>query len=333
MTTLYDLLGALPNDNAEEIRAAFRKAVKGVHPDVNPGDPEAALKFRQIVRAHDILSDREQRAAYDHLLTLAHEEQEQDSKFAVAAKVHRVASGVMALTVASAAAVGGYLLFMHMSAAAVAPLRPTLVAIDRIRIEPASGRLLDTAAVGPEIAAASTELASGSSAATIVSAAPEQLPLPVERIDGVYAADEDRAPCSQHAAGSCNADVTAALPASAPVNDAKFYRERGMAAYRKGDLTAAIADLNQAIQIDPRLKEAYIDRGVVFYRLHKFDRAFADAAAAKRIEKADRAVMDAMAKKQPLKPLKLDPPKMTRVSQRHTAVVADEPALTASYGN
>lgn len=333
MTTLYDLLGALPNDDAEEIRVAFRKAVKGVHPDVNPGDPEAALKFRQIVRAHDILSDRDQRAAYDHLLTLAHEEQEQDSKLAVAAKVHRVASGVMALTVASAAAVGGYLLFMHMSAAAVAPLRPTLVAVDRIKGGSLPAKLADSAAAGSEAAAASAELASASSATTMVSASPEQLPLPVEKIDDLYTTDEDRASCTQPHAGSCNADVTAALPASAPINDAKFYRERGMAAYRKGDLAAAIADLNQAIQIDPRLKEAYIDRGIVFYRLHKFDRAFADAAAAKRIEKADRAVMDAMTKKQPLKPLKLDPPKMTRVSQRHTAVVPDEPALTASYRN
>src|ERR1700688_2850540 len=71
MNTLYDLLGALPHDNAEALRAAFRRAVKGAHPDVRPDDPEAALKFREIVRANDILGDDEQRAAYDHLLELA----------------------------------------------------------------------------------------------------------------------------------------------------------------------------------------------------------------------------------------------------------------------
>ncbi|MGJ4944254.1 DnaJ domain-containing protein [Bradyrhizobium sp. HKCCYLS1011] len=324
MTTLYDLLGALPNDDAEEIRVAFRKAVKGVHPDVNPGDPEAAAKFRQIIRAHDILSDSEQRAAYDHLLTLAREEQEQESKLAVVAKVHKVASGVMALTVASAAAVGGYLLFMHMSAASVAPLKPIVVTTDRIKGGPGLGKPVETAALAPE-AASSTDSSSAVSVPTMASAPPEQLPLPVEKVDDVYASDEERASCAQPQAGSScsNAEVTGAVPAQAPGNDAKFYHERAMASYHKGDLMAAMGDLNQAIQIDPRLKQAYIDRGIVFYRLHKFDRAFADAAAAKRIEKADRAVMDAMAKKQPLRPLKLDPPHVTRVSQRHTTGVAD----------
>ncbi len=51
MNTLYDLLGALPHDDAEGLRTAFRQAVKGAHPDIKPGDPDAALKFRQIVRA------------------------------------------------------------------------------------------------------------------------------------------------------------------------------------------------------------------------------------------------------------------------------------------
>src|ERR1700761_6312888 len=65
MKTLYELLGALPDDDAEDIRAAFRKAVKSAHPDINPGDPDAAIKFRQIVRANEILVDQEQRAVYD----------------------------------------------------------------------------------------------------------------------------------------------------------------------------------------------------------------------------------------------------------------------------
>ena len=54
METLYDLLGALPNDDADELRAAFRRAVKRVHPDINSEDPDAGLKFRQIVRANEI---------------------------------------------------------------------------------------------------------------------------------------------------------------------------------------------------------------------------------------------------------------------------------------
>jgi DnaJ domain len=60
----YDLLGALPNDDADELRAAFRRAVKRVHPDINPEDLDAGLKIRRIVRANEILGDAEQRAAY-----------------------------------------------------------------------------------------------------------------------------------------------------------------------------------------------------------------------------------------------------------------------------
>jgi curved DNA-binding protein CbpA len=121
METLYDLLGALPKDDAEGLRTAFRQAVKGAHPDIHPGDPDAALKFREIVRANEILGDVEQRAAYDHLLDLARLEQELGSRRAVAARIHKFASGTIALAGASVVTVGGYLLFMHMSVASMAP--------------------------------------------------------------------------------------------------------------------------------------------------------------------------------------------------------------------
>jgi curved DNA-binding protein CbpA len=125
MKTLYDLLGALPSDDAEGLRTAFRKAVKGAHPDIHPGDSDAALKFRQIVRAHEILSDAGRRTAYDHLLELARLEQKSASEQAIVARIHKLTSGVIAGVIALAGAsvvtVGGYLLFMYMSAALVAP--------------------------------------------------------------------------------------------------------------------------------------------------------------------------------------------------------------------
>ena len=65
MGTLYDLLGALPSDDAEGLRTAFRKAAKATHPDINPDNPDAALRFRELVRAYDILTDTEQRATYE----------------------------------------------------------------------------------------------------------------------------------------------------------------------------------------------------------------------------------------------------------------------------
>jgi hypothetical protein len=119
MKTLYDLLGALPNDNAEGLRTAFRRAVKGAHPDIRPGDPDAPQRFRQIVIANEILGDAEQRAAYDDLLEHARLEQETASRYSLAARIQKLASGVIALSGASVVSVGGYLLLMHMSAASV----------------------------------------------------------------------------------------------------------------------------------------------------------------------------------------------------------------------
>jgi curved DNA-binding protein CbpA len=116
MSTLYELLGALSHDNAEELRTAFRKAVKGTHPDLKPDDPDAALKFREIVRAKEILGDPEQREVYDHLLDLARiEEESASSRQAVAAKIHSLASAVIAFTGASVVIIGGYLLYAYAS--------------------------------------------------------------------------------------------------------------------------------------------------------------------------------------------------------------------------
>jgi curved DNA-binding protein CbpA len=134
METLYDLLGALPHDDADSLRAAFRRAVKGAHPDVNPGDPDAGLKFRRIVRAHEILGDVEQRAAYDRRLEVMRLEQAVVAKQAVATKVDQVASGVMALTAVLAVAVGGFALFLQLSADT---LESTTTAADAVR-EPAA---------------------------------------------------------------------------------------------------------------------------------------------------------------------------------------------------
>src|SRR6516225_464298 len=103
MDTLYDLLGALPRDDAEGLRTAFRRAVKGTHPDLNPHDPDAGVKFRQIVRAQEILLDGEQRAAYDHLLELARVEAGEHAR---AGRMHRLASWVMALAGLSAVSIG-----------------------------------------------------------------------------------------------------------------------------------------------------------------------------------------------------------------------------------
>jgi hypothetical protein len=51
MKTLYDILNAHPDDDAERLKVAFRKAAMACHPDLNLHDPEAPVRFIQIVRA------------------------------------------------------------------------------------------------------------------------------------------------------------------------------------------------------------------------------------------------------------------------------------------
>src|SRR5690349_17460679 len=111
MGTLYDLLGALPSDDAEGLRTAFRKAAKSTHPDINPDNPDAALRFRELVRAYDILTDTEQRATYDQLLAIALQPPAAETAVRTYEVIGKVASNTMAATVISAVLVGGYVLF------------------------------------------------------------------------------------------------------------------------------------------------------------------------------------------------------------------------------
>ncbi|HEV2187714.1 MAG TPA: J domain-containing protein [Stellaceae bacterium] len=63
--TPYEVLGVKPDASADDIRKAFRKLAKELHPDINPGKPEAEMRFKQVTAAHDLLSDPEKRARYD----------------------------------------------------------------------------------------------------------------------------------------------------------------------------------------------------------------------------------------------------------------------------
>lgn len=68
MKTLYDLIGARRNDDAESLKKAYRNAVKATHPDHHADDPEAARRLMQITAAYDVLGDAGQRLAYDQSL-------------------------------------------------------------------------------------------------------------------------------------------------------------------------------------------------------------------------------------------------------------------------
>jgi tetratricopeptide (TPR) repeat protein len=65
--------------------------------------------------------------------------------------------------------------------------------------------------------------------------------------------------------------------------DAKFFRARGMLAYRFGDFSRAIANFDAAIRLDPNFEQAYRDRAAAYSITSRFDRASADLAQADRI--------------------------------------------------
>lgn len=61
----YDVLGVARTANDQEIRRAYRKLAKKLHPDVNPDSPEIADQFKEVVAANDILADPAKRARFD----------------------------------------------------------------------------------------------------------------------------------------------------------------------------------------------------------------------------------------------------------------------------
>jgi tetratricopeptide (TPR) repeat protein len=65
MKTAYDILGVPRHADDEAIRAAYRRAAKVHHPDLNAGDKVAEQSFRQLAAAYEVLKDPQQRDAYD----------------------------------------------------------------------------------------------------------------------------------------------------------------------------------------------------------------------------------------------------------------------------
>jgi curved DNA-binding protein CbpA len=184
MGTLYDLLGALPSDDAEELRTAFRKAAKATHPDTNPDDPDADVRFRELMRAYDILTDADQRATYDHLLAIALQPETPPSTRTYET-VRKVASNTMVASVISAMLVGGYTVFgfgLFSKAPSAAEMVAGLTA----------GGNLEVAALHPAAPAQEepharreADITTGSAGAMAAAAPAAKEPAPVSRLEAM----------------------------------------------------------------------------------------------------------------------------------------------------
>ena len=268
MKTLYDLLEALPDDDAEGLRAAFRKAAKANHPDFNPGDPEASERFRRIVRANAILSDEQQREAYDRLLEIACRQQSPKPK-RFSFTVRRLAADAIVSAAVAAVLVAGYLAFKPVDGRSIAqateaPGPEPIQASAAAEISAILGRTKQH----DQLAAAGADL---KFEAKLPEAEGPDAP------DGIAAAATT---------GMASASPVAPPAREVEIKDVNYYRERGMSAYRAGDLVIALANFDLAIDMDPSLSDSYINRGIVFHRLGDLKRALSDVAEAKRIEKS-----------------------------------------------
>ncbi|MGZ6673578.1 MAG: DnaJ domain-containing protein, partial [Solirubrobacteraceae bacterium] len=61
----YEVLGVARDADETQIKKAFRRLARELHPDVNRHDPDAEEKFKEAAEAYEILSDAERRATFD----------------------------------------------------------------------------------------------------------------------------------------------------------------------------------------------------------------------------------------------------------------------------
>ena len=64
MADFYEVLGVERNASSDQIKRAYRKLARELHPDVNP-DPVAQNRFKEVTEAYEVLSDPNKRSNFD----------------------------------------------------------------------------------------------------------------------------------------------------------------------------------------------------------------------------------------------------------------------------
>jgi tetratricopeptide (TPR) repeat protein len=255
--TLYDFLGVDPGADAQTLRRAFRKTVKEHHPDLHRDDPAASQRTKVLIAAHELLSDPQQRAAYDQYLTQLHEPPPRSEW---QRKIIYGASTAVCLSFALVSA-------WEVSVASTHQVTPVMQG--RPYVETAGRDLSRDYDITREAQAAT---AASSGAASL-----ESHPISVSDNDSRIAESDDL--------DRVITDLDRAIQRT-PAN-AQDYRDRANAWARKGDMDQALADYEQAIQIDPNDAAIFHDRGLMWQRNGEFNKAIVDFDRAVRMSFAD----------------------------------------------
>lgn len=264
MRTLYELLGALPDDDADRLRAAFRNAAKASHPDNNLGDPDAPQRFRRVVRAYVILRDERQRMTYDTLLARADRQRAVTPRRKAVPKIRNLVSDTIAGILIAFVSIGAFLLFERAQGIPNVP-----------------AQVQQTFAQASALTAA---MPTTEPSDTIGRASERNRPDPMPGSDTPEAPDAVKEMTAPDALAAAENTGTVPATSDVEVKDARYYRQRGHLAYRVGDFALALVDFDLAIDLDPNFSDAYIDRAIVFRRMGDLKHALADIAQAKRID-------------------------------------------------
>jgi curved DNA-binding protein CbpA len=65
----YAVLGVAKTATAAQIKAAYRKLARNLHPDANTEDPKAERRFKRVAHAYDVIGNARKRKAYDERFT------------------------------------------------------------------------------------------------------------------------------------------------------------------------------------------------------------------------------------------------------------------------
>jgi tetratricopeptide (TPR) repeat protein len=306
MKSLYDVLGARMDDDAQAIRKAFRAAVKAYHPDLHPGDPDAVLRFRRIITAAAILRDKKQRAAYDQRLGINRQQirqkfDQQLLQLQYQRRQTRLRLGATAV-VAVFALAGGYGLLMP---------RPTTAVVEVMRDTPSTAKtatIVETIkndGKGKAFTAASVAAAGvGESMPAAATATTDPAGNDADNAPGIargtsahlkpaHKEDTDAAPTLPEGSGAI-AHGAAAAAAGADILDGVLKSAAAPSAADKSDKGSealALADREPATAL-PNDANFYRELGTASYRIGDFPHAIVSLDEAVRLDPNDATAYD-----------------------------------------